>query len=67
MIPLPVMNRATKSNIVNTSTTQRMIAGCGHCMVLGAKKNKMEGICSFGLGSIQDKNSHSLSEIRAQW
>ena len=67
MIPLPVMNRGNDSDIVNTVTTQRRIAGCGHCMVLGAEKDQVEGRCSCRLGSIQDKDSRSLSEIWAQW
>ena len=67
MIPLQVINRGTDNDIANTVTTQRRIAGCGHCMALGAEKDQMEGRCSSGLGSIQDKNSRSLSEIWAQW
>ena len=55
MIPIPVMNRDTDSDIVNTEATQHRIAGCGRCMVLGAEKDQMEGRLSSGFGSIHDK------------
>ena len=66
-MPLPVINRGIDNDIANTATTQRRIAGCGHCMALGAEKDQVEGSCSSGLGSIHDKNDRSLSEIWAQW
>ena len=55
MIPIPVMNRGTDSDIVNTEDTQDRIAGCDRCMVLGAEKDQMEGRLSSGFGSIHDK------------
>ena len=48
MIPIPVINRGTNNDIVNTEATQRRMVVCGHCMVIGAERDPMEGRLSSG-------------------
>ena len=67
MRPLPVINRGIDNDIPNKATPQHRIAGCGHCMALGAENNRVEGSFSRGLCSIHDKNIRSLSEMLPQW